>query len=206
MFGDSFLVAPVLRPDGRCRVYLPAGRWVDYGSRQLQTGGRWVEMIADLECLPLWVRSGAIIPLGPDQNFVNEKPLDPLTLEIYNPLEAGEITIHDEDQPGISVRYWREAFDLHVEVGPAPGEVEVVLIGPAVRSARLGKRSLDLHSVPGGVMVRFDGRTGKRLVFQLATDRVGIPTSEVLSGCGALPASARLRKSGSQIGGQMDAI
>ena len=70
-----------------------------------------------------------IIPLGPTMDYVNQKPLDPLTLEIYAPEDAGELVIHDEDQPDIVVRYTREEGELRISVTGAPGDVEVHVFG-----------------------------------------------------------------------------
>ncbi|MGD8399173.1 MAG: glycoside hydrolase family 31 protein, partial [Anaerolineae bacterium] len=107
MFGESFLVAPVVSPANRCRVYLPPGNWVDYWTKAVVTGPRWLDVEAPLDTLPLWVRAGAIVPLGPEMAHTAEKPLDPLTLALYLPAGAAGTVVHDEDRPGIPVRYAR---------------------------------------------------------------------------------------------------
>ncbi|MGD8793660.1 MAG: glycoside hydrolase family 31 protein, partial [Anaerolineae bacterium] len=150
MFGDSFLVAPVVRRDNRCRVYLPAGEWVDYWTKEVQPGGRWLEVEAPLAVLPLWLRAGAIVPLGPEQAHTGEKPLDPLTVEIYRPGGEGQRLVHDEDRAPIPVAYTRDGQKLAVEIGPCPGQVEVVLYGLRAASARAAGRPLALGEVPGG--------------------------------------------------------
>jgi alpha-D-xyloside xylohydrolase len=169
MFGDSFLVAPVVSWTNRCRVYLPEGDWMDYWSKKVQTGGRWFEVEAPLEVLPLWVRAGAIVPMGPDQAHTEEKPLDPLTLELYLPQGEAHTVIHDEGQPGIPVRYARRSRELAVEVGACPGKVDIVLYGLRAASASIEGKALILGETPGGQSVHFDG-TGAartRIDFQL---------------------------------------
>ena len=135
LFGDSLLVAPILDETSRRRVYLPAGEWIDYWSKERLRGGRWLAVEAPLEVMPLYVKAGAILPYGPVMQYVDERPLDPLTLAIYAPGETGSYTIHDEDRPDIQVAYRRSDGKLRVEVREAPGAVEVVVIGddaPAV--------------------------------------------------------------------------
>lgn len=174
LFGDSFLVAPVVRRDNHCRVYLPDGEWVDYWTKEPITGPRWLDLEVPLEILPLWVRGGAIIPMGPEMAYTEEKPLDPLTLELYRPGTPGATTVHDEDSPDIPVQYQRQGDHLSVELGAAPGRVEIVLYGIRARAASLNDQPLELLPRQGsaagaGELARvcFDGHTPSRVVFQL---------------------------------------
>ena len=48
---------------------------------------------APLETVPLYVRGGAIIPMGPEMNYVGEKATDPLTFEIYPDAQGNARTI-----------------------------------------------------------------------------------------------------------------
>ena len=167
LFGDSLLAAPVLRPDNRCRVYLPAGQWVNYWTKQVEAGGRWLDIEAPLDTLPLWVRAGTILPIGPDQDYVDQRPLDPLTLELYAPGDRGETVLCDEDKADIVVRYWRTDAELHVEVGPTPGRVNIVLYGLMARAARAGTLPLSLANVTDGQVATVDGRQGNSVTFEL---------------------------------------
>lgn len=83
MLGSSLLLAPVYRPGVQYRhVYLPEGGWYDFWSGELQTESNLL-VHAPLEVLPLYVRAGTILPLGPVMQYSDELPLDRLTLEIY---------------------------------------------------------------------------------------------------------------------------
>jgi alpha-glucosidase len=66
MLGSDLLVAPVLEPgvSGR-RVYLPAGEWIDFWTGRRFAGGRdlWAE--AQLDCIPLFVKAGTVLPMQP---------------------------------------------------------------------------------------------------------------------------------------------
>lgn len=153
LFGENFLVAPIMRPDQRARVYLPAGEWLDYWTKACCSGGQWLDIAAPLDILPLWVRAGAIIPLGPELNFVEEKPLDLLTLELYRPHGEGEIVIYDEDRPEIRVSYARRDNRLEVEVVAAPGQVQLVLYGVSAAAASRAGQPLPLLDFQGGQLL-----------------------------------------------------
>jgi alpha-D-xyloside xylohydrolase len=169
LFGDAFLVAPVVTPAKRRQVYLPHGSWFDYWTKERVPGGRWLEVEAPLETLPLWVKAGAILPMGPEMAYVDERPLDPLTLELYldESVPESELLIHDEARPAIAARYRREGQALTVEVDATAGAVEIVLYGVKATAARQGEEALALESVLGGQRVRVDGRRGSALVFEL---------------------------------------
>jgi alpha-D-xyloside xylohydrolase len=167
MFGDSFLVAPVLSPSNQVTVYLPAGEWVDFWSKSVISGERWVTVNAPLDKLPLWVRGGSILPLGPKMDYVDQKPLDPLTIELYAPQAAGSLVIEDEDRPAIPVQYVRKRECLEVTVGPAPGTVEIILYGLAVRGVDCAGEDAILEECPGGVKVNLGGRNGLRARFSV---------------------------------------
>jgi alpha-glucosidase (family GH31 glycosyl hydrolase) len=84
LWGDDLLLAPVTREGARAwPVYLPAGTWFDFwtGARHEGPGGITVE--APLDRLPLFVRAGAIVPLGPVLQHTAERPLDDVTLLIH---------------------------------------------------------------------------------------------------------------------------
>jgi alpha-D-xyloside xylohydrolase len=65
-------------------TYLPAGaNWYDFWTNEHFTGGRTVSKNCPLDTLPLYVRAGSIVPLGPVQQYANEKPADPIELRVY---------------------------------------------------------------------------------------------------------------------------
>jgi len=99
LFGPAFLVAPVTHYRARSReVHLPAARggWFDFWSGAAVAGGRRIEAAAPFESLPLHVRAGAIVPLGPDLQWTSEKPADPITLVVYSGAD-GAFTLYEDD-------------------------------------------------------------------------------------------------------------
>src|SRR6266404_6141925 len=84
MIGDDLLVAPIVKPDLTSRlVYLPKGLWYDYWTNKRSEGGMMIRVDAPLDTVPMFVRGGAIVPLGPEMNYVKEKRSDPITFAIY---------------------------------------------------------------------------------------------------------------------------
>jgi alpha-D-xyloside xylohydrolase len=169
LFGDAFLVAPVFAKEADVPVYLPAGRWVDYWSKHSYAGPGWITVNASLDTLPLFVREGAIIPMGPPIEYVEQQPLDPLTLDIY-PAGEGAFTLFDAAATvELSYRLEREELNLHID--GYQGRVEVLLnLVPAPWDVRVnGRKHEDWEMHERYVLVRFaaDGPTELNLKFDL---------------------------------------
>jgi alpha-glucosidase len=110
MIGTDLLVAPVVKPDLTQRaVYLPKGVWYDYWTNKKYSGGVTIQVAAPLETVPMFVRGGAIVPTGPSLNYVGEKPVDPITFNIY-PDASGSAaaTLYEDD--GLSPAYKNGTF------------------------------------------------------------------------------------------------
>ena len=104
MIGNDLLVAPVLRPDVTRRlVYLPEGKWYDYWTNKEYKGGSVVSVDAPLETVPMFVRGGSILPLGPEMNYVGEKVPEP-SFVIY-PDDRGEAATALYEDDGLSPEY-----------------------------------------------------------------------------------------------------
>jgi len=110
MIGDDLLVAPILKPDLTARlVYLPAGVWYDYWTGARQEGGRMIRVEAPLETVPMYVRGGAILPMGPEMNYVGEKPASPLEFQVYPDARGEASTLLYEDD-GLTEAYVQGTF------------------------------------------------------------------------------------------------
>ncbi|GAA0268628.1 glycoside hydrolase family 31 protein [Alteraurantiacibacter aestuarii] len=109
MFGPSLLAAPVTRFGARNReVYLPAGTdWYDTNTGARYTGGQTVTADAPRERMPLFVRAGSIVPLGPDVQYTGENPQGELTVHVFAGAD-GAFSLY-EDQ-GEDMGYVRGEF------------------------------------------------------------------------------------------------
>ncbi len=103
LWGASILVAPVFeRAASSRRVYLPRGAWVDYWTDEVVGGGREISRTVDLETMPLYVRAGSIIPMGPVKQYTGEKIEEPLSIRIYPGADCRFLLYEDD---GVSFRY-----------------------------------------------------------------------------------------------------
>jgi alpha-D-xyloside xylohydrolase len=90
------------------QVYLPAGAdWYDFHSGAKHTGGQNVESAAPLARMPLYVRAGSIVPVGPDIQYTGEKPDAPITLFVFTGADGG-FDYYEDD--GVSYGYERGEF------------------------------------------------------------------------------------------------
>ncbi|PYT93003.1 MAG: alpha-glucosidase [Acidobacteria bacterium] len=100
MFGPVFLVNPVTDPGVNSRrVYLPKAKWYDFWSGASVEGPRTIDASAPLERLPLFVRAGSIVPMGPEKEWSNEKPEDPIELRVYRGAD-GDFTLYEDENDG----------------------------------------------------------------------------------------------------------
>jgi len=83
MLGPEVLVAPVFTTAGEVDLYLPAGTWTSLLSGEQVTGGRWVREVHGFDSLPLYVREGAVIPLGARDDRPDSDHLAGLTLAAF---------------------------------------------------------------------------------------------------------------------------
>lgn len=105
MFGPAFLVSPVYRYGARTReVYLPRGAlWYDFYTNRTHAGGERIAAAAPLDRLPLFVRAGAIVPVGPAIQYTGEKPDAPLTLLVYTGA-SGHFTLYEDEGTNLDYR------------------------------------------------------------------------------------------------------
>lgn len=125
MFGEALLVAPITESGNGTRtmpprqdtifscspadvqaikkVFLPSGSaWFDYFTGDIYQGGQIITHECPLDRMPLFVRSGSILPMAPKMDYSDQKPLDPLTLDVYAGAGA-KFNLYEDD--GLSLDY-----------------------------------------------------------------------------------------------------
>eukprot|EP01063_Lacrimia_lanifica_P028087 TRINITY_DN4040_c0_g2_i1.p1 TRINITY_DN4040_c0_g2~~TRINITY_DN4040_c0_g2_i1.p1 ORF type:complete len:872 (+),score=228.44 TRINITY_DN4040_c0_g2_i1:53-2668(+) len=99
MWGGALLVAPVVTPDSARAVYLPyvPGGWVSFfNTSEVHAGAGWVDVHASLSEIPVFVRAGSILPLGPLVKYHDEKPSAPLEVRVH-PGADGTFALYEDD-------------------------------------------------------------------------------------------------------------
>ena len=136
LFGNDLLVAPVTRPVNpvsgcaEVQVWLPPGAWTNWFSGRTYTGPVLVPLQVALDEIPLFVRSGAVIPMQPKMRRTSEKPVDPLILHIW-PGESGGTYVYEDDSETVGYQKGECAWmpvshrlvhgTRHVNIGPVKG-------------------------------------------------------------------------------------
>ena len=109
MFGPSILVCPITEPmyyeagnkpivkEKIRRCYLPQGtNWYDYWTGEVLEGGRWYEVEAPLEKMPLFIKAGAIIPTVEGLQYATQKVVEPMTITIYSG-QDGRFALYEDE-------------------------------------------------------------------------------------------------------------
>jgi alpha-D-xyloside xylohydrolase len=96
MYGPAILVNPVITAGATSRsVYLPAGTWYDFWTGATSLGGTTASVSAPLRLIPLFVRAGSMVPMGPMIQYATEN-IDPLEIRVYKGADASFTLYEDE--------------------------------------------------------------------------------------------------------------
>ncbi len=112
MYGPAILVNPVTEPGAtERRLYLPKAKWFDFwtgaATNVAADSGKFVDAPAPIDRMPLYVRAGSIIPLGPEEEYSNQKAADPVELRVY-PGADGSFTLYEDEND--TYHYEKGAF------------------------------------------------------------------------------------------------
>ncbi|MCK5816221.1 MAG: glycoside hydrolase family 31 protein, partial [Flavobacteriaceae bacterium] len=114
--GSKLLICPINEPNAKGRrMYIPRGEWFNYWTKELVTGGKETWVDAELDSVPLFVKSGSIIPKYPIQQYVGEKIIEQLTLDVYHKNGKEESLLFQDDGDGYDYtkgRYSLVKFNL----------------------------------------------------------------------------------------------
>jgi alpha-glucosidase (family GH31 glycosyl hydrolase) len=158
LWGRDVLVAPVTEKGATSRaLYLPRGSWYDFWTEERVEGGREITRAVDLATLPLYVRAGALLPMGPVKQHTGERGDGPLTMRVH-PGADGVFTLYEDD--GLSFNHRQgDWMGIRMEWKDARRRLTLGLVeGSRLREA--GRREIELR-VAGGQAARtvvFEGR------------------------------------------------
>jgi alpha-D-xyloside xylohydrolase len=124
MFGPAFLVSPIVQPMENITVapdairqwnltgsktksvYLPDALWYDFWTGEQIHGGATITTPVTIEKMPLHVKAGSIVPMGPVVQYASEPFDSPVELRIY-PGADGSFTLYEDD--GKTYNYEKKA-------------------------------------------------------------------------------------------------
>jgi alpha-D-xyloside xylohydrolase len=182
LFGPAVLVVPVTtemyhrksQPDvevtttATAEVYLPKpAAWYDFWTGEQVSGGLTINKPTPIDVMPLHVRAGSILPLGPLVQYHNEKPPDPIELRIYRGA-GGEFTLYEDEgnnysyEKGIYATIsfrWKEQSQT-LEIGKRKGSFPGMLKERSFHLVWVGKdRGVGVEPTPSpDRVVRYTGK------------------------------------------------
>lgn len=96
MLGDSLLIAPIFNDHGMASYYLPEGRWFNFLTGQMCTGGVWRQEYHDYLSIPMWVMENSVIPVGVDAPDANYRFAGNLKFRVFGLKEETEYTVYQD--------------------------------------------------------------------------------------------------------------
>lgn len=162
LWGRDLLVSPVVEKSAASRrLYLPRGSWFDFWTGERLDGGREIDRAVDLETMPLHVRAGAIIPMGPVKQYVDEPVDAPLSVTIH-PGADGAFTLYEDDGRSFAHKQgdwmrvtmtWNDAarrFRMALAPGsrlrpPSPRQIEVRVAGGGAERLTFAGKPVELR-------------------------------------------------------------
>ena len=108
MFGPWMMVCPVTTKGALSQhVYFPEGEWFDYETGEFISGRQYKSFLTPIDVLPIYIKAGAIIPMQPAMEWVDQHPVDVLTLDVY-PSGVSSFDMYEDD--GESMEYLKDAY------------------------------------------------------------------------------------------------
>jgi alpha-glucosidase len=111
LFGSQILVCPIQEANAKGRrLYLPKGNWYNFWNNKIEAGKHefWIDVAFDE--MPIFIKEGAIIPKYPIQQYVGEKIIDQVTLDVYYKLGKEKSLFYDDAHDGYDYNKGRFAL------------------------------------------------------------------------------------------------
>jgi alpha-D-xyloside xylohydrolase len=180
MLGPALLAAPVTKAGAAARdVYLPGDAdWYDFWTGQLVHGGQTVSRATPLAVMPVYVRAGSILPLGPEIEYASEKPADPIELRIY-PGRDGSFRLYEDD--GTTYSYEKGAYAWIPMQWNDSARTLVIGARQGQFTGMLAARMFKIVLVSPGQGVGEGPSTGKTVVYSGAALEVRLPAQKPIA-------------------------
>src|SRR5450759_4573697 len=177
MFGTAFLVNPVTdrmysKPNSKeirktRKVYLPkSAGWYDFWTGKLIQGEQTIDAAAPIETIPLYVKAGSIVPMGPYLQYATEKAADPIEIRVYTGVNARFVLYEDENDTynyelgkyATIAMTWNEA-EKTFSIGDRKGDFPGMLKDRTFRIVWVnGKNGTGIEPAKQGELIQYSGR------------------------------------------------
>jgi alpha-D-xyloside xylohydrolase len=183
MFGPALLIAPVVDASATTRtVYLPAGKWYDFYTGVSSNGGQSLTNVdAPLEKIPVFVRGGSILPMGPEITYA-DTAANPIYLRVYTGAD-GKFTLYEDEGDGYNYENgvyatipieWNESTgNLHI--GPTSGSFPEMLTERTFNVVWVSpSHGIDEAVTPAASIDKVITYSGGELILNKATGEIGV--------------------------------
>ena len=148
IYGNQILVCPIQEPNAKGRrMYIPRGQWYNFWTDEIVEGGKekWVD--AEIDIMPLFVKEGAVIPKYPIQQYVGEKEIELVTLDVYYKIGKEHSQLFDDAHDGYD--YTKGRFSLRTfKLTGKPDELIIQQHKEGKYSAPYENFKLVIHGLP----------------------------------------------------------
>ena len=108
MIGNCIMAAPLYGNGNKRKVYFPEGIWYDFNTNKMYKGGQDYEIETSLHELPIYVKSGSIIPIAKPVQSLSENTVFDITCNVYGS-NAQDFTLFEDD--GITYNFEKGDFN-----------------------------------------------------------------------------------------------
>jgi len=166
VFGEKILVCPIIEPNAKGRrMFIPRGKWYNFWTNEVVDGGKEMWVDAEIDSMPIFIKEGAIIPKYPVQQYVGEKEIDKVTLDVYYKKGKEVSKFYDDAHDGYD--YKKGRFSLRTfKITGKPAQF-------IIQQHKEGKYTAEYENF----LIRLHGLPFKITSIQI--DNVVIPLSEV---------------------------
>lgn len=175
MFGDALLAAPVVTKGATSKqIYLPPGQWFDYTTGRSYAGAQTISVPTDATTwkdMPLFVRGGSILATQPVEQYVGQRPVTELTLDVFPSQTTAAFTVYDDD--GETYNYEKgDYLSQEITAQQRGNKIQVTLDG-ATGSYVSPLRTYLLKIHAHARRVRLNGHKLKRVDLQAFSSNAG---------------------------------
>jgi len=148
IYGNQILVCPIQEPNAKGRrMYVPRGRWFNFWTDEIVEGGKEKWVNAEIDSMPIFIKEGAVIPKYPVQQYVGEKEIDQVTLDVYYKIGKENSQLFDDAHDGYD--YTKGRFSLRTfKLTGKPGELIIQQHKRGKYVAPYEKFKLIIHGLP----------------------------------------------------------